>query len=261
MALSTVKLSELPFHKPILPFCSRFRCRLRPLTSSSSASASSASIADQNPNPNPNTNTRSTASRSAPWLRRWDPPSTPSQPPPQEKPKPPGSIERIVHRLRNLGLEIEDELQKEEELDRSEPLSGDQRLGELLARSWVRPDLPAAADPVLLPWERRGEAEIEEEEETGKRRRVKAPTLAELTIEDEELSRLRRMGMTLREKINIPKAGITQVILEKIHDYWRRSELVRLKFHEDLAHDMKTAHEIVEVREFLVNWMHYELQL
>ncbi|KAK9116082.1 hypothetical protein Sjap_015029 [Stephania japonica] len=80
------------------------------------------------------------------------------------------------------------------------------------------------------------------------KRRVKAPTLAELTLEDSELRRLRTMGMTLRERINIPKAGVTQVILEKIHDKWRKAELVRLKFHETLAHDMKKAHEIVEHR-------------
>ncbi|KAE8652461.1 hypothetical protein Csa_013277 [Cucumis sativus] len=77
---------------------------------------------------------------------------------------------------------------------------------------------------------------------------MKAPTLAELTIEDEELRRLRRMGMSIRERINVPKAGTTQAVLEKIHGKWRKEELVRLKFHEELAHDMKTAHEIVERR-------------
>lgn len=76
---------------------------------------------------------------------------------------------------------------------------------------------------------------------------MKAPTLAELTIEDEELRRLRRNGMYLRERINVPKAGLTQDVMRKIHDKWRKDELVRLKFHEVLATDMKTAHEIVEV--------------
>lgn len=154
--------------------------------------------------------------------------------------------------MRNLGLGVEDH--EEEESTTTRPsLNGDERLGELLERSWVRPDLPAesnraAAAAFPLPWDREGEGRAAEESEKGKRRRVKAPTLAELTIEDEELRRLRRDGMTLRERISIPKAGVTQVILENIHDFWRRSELVRLKFHEDLAHDMKTAHEIVERR-------------
>lgn len=53
--------------------------------------------------------------------------------------------------------------------------------------------------------------------------------------------------MTLRERVSVPKAGVTGAVLEKIHDQWRKSELVRLKFHESLVHDMRTAHEIVEV--------------
>jgi RNA-binding protein YhbY len=53
--------------------------------------------------------------------------------------------------------------------------------------------------------------------------------------------------MFIRERISSPKAGITNAVLENIHDRWRKEELVRLKFHEVLAHDMKTAHEIVEV--------------
>ncbi|KAG2282159.1 hypothetical protein Bca52824_053379 [Brassica carinata] len=56
--------------------------------------------------------------------------------------------------------------------------------------------------------------------------------VAELTIEDSELRRLRRDGMYLRVRINIPKAGLTQAVMEKIHDTWRKEELVRLKFHE-----------------------------
>jgi RNA-binding protein YhbY len=105
------------------------------------------------------------------------------------------------------------------------------------------------SDESVLPWEReeRGAVEMEGGIESGRKRRGKAPTLAELTIEDEELRRLRRMGMFIRERISIPKAGITNAVLENIHDRWRKEELVRLKFHEVLAHDMKTAHEIVEV--------------
>ncbi|KAF6173488.1 hypothetical protein GIB67_027183 [Kingdonia uniflora] len=80
----------------------------------------------------------------------------------------------------------------------------------------------------------------------GKKKRVRAPSLAELTIEEQELRRLRTVGMTLRERITVPKAGVTQMVLEKIHEQGSKSELVRRKFHEFLAHDMRTAHEIVE---------------
>lgn len=170
------------------------------------------------------------------------------------------AIERIVLRLRNLGIGSDDEDEDEEDKDDNDldspeamPVTGEERLGDLLQREWIRPDgaldsKEDGEDEMVLPWER--EEERAEEEEGGrglKRRKMKAPTLAELTIEDEELRRLRRMGMFLRERINVPKAGITQAVLEKIHGKWRKEELVRLKFHEELAHDMKTAHEIVEV--------------
>ncbi|XP_020105948.1 CRM-domain containing factor CFM3, chloroplastic/mitochondrial isoform X2 [Ananas comosus] len=218
---------------------------------------------------NPTTSSTPTRSRplSAPWLQQWAPldslPPTPSPKsasvdrPADGSPQPGpggagGSIERIVHRLRILGLghgldENEDVLAAEEI-----PLDGNERLGDLLERTWSRPDqLPSDFDGTLLPWEREHKVQEGQDgsaEDGVKRKRVKAPTLAELTIEDSELRRLRRLGMTLRERITVPKAGVTQAIAEKIHDAWRKSELVRLKFHESLAHDMKTAHELVERR-------------
>ena len=81
-----------------------------------------------------------------------------------------------------------------------------------------------------------------------KKRRVRAPSLADLTLEDELLRRLRREGMRVRERVSVPKAGLTEEVMEKIHKRWRKEELVRLKFHEELAKDMRKAHEIVEVQ-------------
>lgn len=143
------------------------------------------------------------------------------------------------------------------------PVTGEEKLSELLRREWVRPDSVLLLDEnekegeeeMVLPWKRE-----EEEEEDGqmgnfgdeglKKRRVKAPTLAELTLEDELLRRLRREGMRVRERVSVPKAGLTQEVLEKIHERWRKEELVRLKFHEELAKNMKIAQEIVEVSFF-----------
>lgn len=153
-------------------------------------------------------------------------------------------------RLRNLGLGSDDEEEDEEQGEvrfGGFPATGEEKLGELLRREWVRPDSFLDEDDGALPWEREEAGEVRGKEGGVNKRSAKAPTLAELSIDDEELKRLRRMGMYLREKINIPKAGVTKEVLEKIHGKWRREELVRLKFHEVLAHDMKTAHEIVEV--------------
>lgn len=155
-------------------------------------------------------------------------------------------------RLRNLGLGSDDEDEEEEGEDGPLQVTGEERLGDLLRRDWVRPDTILVEDDedgTVLPWEREEvEVEVEEGGRGARKRAVKAPTLAELTIEDEELRRLRRLGMTIRERISVAKAGVTAVVLEKIHDQWRKSEVVRLKFHETLARDMRTAHEIVERR-------------
>ncbi|XP_048329619.1 CRM-domain containing factor CFM3, chloroplastic/mitochondrial [Ziziphus jujuba] len=232
------------------------------------------SLDDQNPKPLSHKTPKST---SAPWLNKWPSPTPLTNHNSVEsngreknaggyvgKDRGKSSIERIVLRLRNLGLGSDDEDEDEEVedgddigLDGQDSMrpTGDEKLGDLLQREWVRPDYVLAEeksdDEMALPWERDDGGGNGEEEVKGmgmRKRRVRAPTLAELTVEDEELRRLRRMGMFVRERISIPKAGLTQAVLEKIHDKWRKEELVRLKFHEVLAHDMKTAHEIVERR-------------
>ncbi|KXG22496.1 CRM-domain containing factor CFM3, chloroplastic/mitochondrial [Sorghum bicolor] len=257
-------LSELPLHHSFRLSSRPNIHRLLPLrllssspasrhvssSSSSAAAASSPSSTGGNRTSPPSTST------GAPWLQKWAP-SDPSRPvpPPAPVPSPTTSIDRIVHRLRNLGLASDDDdpSSVSAATAAAAPPDGTERLGDLLDRSWARPDRQFAAasfDDAVLPWERDDEpmGSARDEEDGVKRRRVKAPTLAELTIEDEELRRLRRLGMTLRDRITVPKAGVTTAVTEKIHDAWRKSELVRLKFHEDLAHDMKTAHELVERR-------------
>lgn len=171
------------------------------------------------------------------------------------------AIDRIVLRLRNLGIGSDGEDEEGDELDEMDgavamPITGEEKLGDLLQREWIRPDFVLAEsernqNEAVLPWER--EEEMVEEENEGtrvlkKRRPAKAPNLAEMTIEDEELRRLRRTGMFIRERISVPKAGLTKEVLEKIHGKWRKEELVRLKFHEVLALNMRLAHELVERR-------------
>ncbi|KAK6921177.1 RNA-binding, CRM domain [Dillenia turbinata] len=283
MGFSTAKLSELPLRSTIslpLTSCSHsssFNLNLNLLFFSSPKpsfshlkpfSSSLRTTQPKNPSktPNPNPNSH----KSAPWLNKWPSPPKPLDRKVEivddkvesrffDRDSGRSAMDRIVLRLRNLGLGSDDEDEEEEEevFDNAESrvVSGEEKLGDLLKRDWIRPDMmlveeKEGEDKNVLPWERSDE-EIENEEEGGgkrKRRTVKAPTLAELTLEDEELRRLRREGMTLRERINVAKAGVTQAVLEKIHEKWRKSELVRLKFHESLAHDMKTAHQIVERR-------------
>ena len=237
------------------------------------------------PNPNPKASSKP-KSTSAPWLNKW-----PSHTPPtrndavagvdvedrvetryfDNKVKGHSAIERIVLRLRNLGLVSDEELEETDDgVDAlPPPATGEEKLGDLLRREWIRPDFifeesENGLDESVLPWERDGEEDkvVEDEERAWTpKRRAKAPSLAELTMEDEELRRLRGVGMYIRERISIPKAGITKEVLEKIHAKWRKEEVVRLKFHEVLAHDMKTAHEIVEVYCFSLSKLFLTIQI
>ncbi|XP_031500778.1 CRM-domain containing factor CFM3, chloroplastic/mitochondrial [Nymphaea colorata] len=261
----------LPLRALLLNLNSRPSLFFSSSSSSSSSFKNSAPVTDPNsgrPSTSSTNYSKSTREPSSPWLSRWGPgaglgPTTVEptkgtgdagngrQFDVQHQPRSP--IERIVERLRNLGLS-DDEEEEDDDLLPWEEKDGDlgeKELGYLLQRKWERPDRTgdhAASSEPLLPWERDEEGRGEVTDLKKRERRVKAPTLAELTLPDEELKRLRKLGMLLRERITIPKAGVTQVVLEKIHDKWRKSELVRLKFHETLAHDMKTAHEIVERR-------------
>ncbi|KAL8144437.1 hypothetical protein V2J09_017469 [Rumex salicifolius] len=273
MALTTAKFSELPLrstlcrpHSPSFSLLSRRSTIIRPCSSSVRTSKSRGKPPSQNPHKSPSSSS-SSSSAAAPWLSKWpkmeSSPADSGKSSGQDRPRGAGlveggrtqdAIEKIVLRLRNLGLGGEDEEEEGDEVEMEE-LTGEEKLGDLLKKDWLRPDTMLVEEDegdeeTLLPWEK-GDGFEEEAEVDGqrmKKRTVKAPSLAELTIEDSELRRLRRMGMILRERVNVAKAGVTQAVLEKIHEKWRKTELVRLRFHESLAHDMKTAHEIVERR-------------
>ncbi|KNA17943.1 hypothetical protein SOVF_075120 [Spinacia oleracea] len=275
MAFSTTaKLSELPLRNT-LPFtCSHcssspysiFKSPKHCFSLSKTFSSLKTTQTHKNPHSKYPQNPSKTPN-SAPWLKKWpaiDPSNVPLDAGVSDSSsrikvvenKGKGAIERIVNRLRSLGLESDDE--EVSDMDDED----EEKLGDLLKKDWIRNDTMLVeeekrSDFGLLPWEREeeeeqnvgGTARIQEVRENEKAKRVvRAPTLADLTIEESELKRLRGQGMVLRDKVNVAKAGVTQAVLEKIHAKWRKTELVRLRFHEDLAHDMKTAHILVERR-------------
>lgn len=76
------------------------------------------------------------------------------------------------------------------------------------------------------------------------------PMVAELMIPAQELRRLRSLGIKLEKKLRLKvgKAGITEGIVNSIHERWRRSELVKIKCEDLCRMNMKRTHEILEVR-------------
>lgn len=78
-------------------------------------------------------------------------------------------------------------------------------------------------------------------------KKEKLPMLAELLIAREELKRLRSIGIRLDKTLKVGKAGITEGIVNGIHERWRRSELVKIKCKDLCWLNMKRTHEILEV--------------
>uniref|UniRef100_A0A166GBG5 CRM domain-containing protein n=1 Tax=Daucus carota subsp. sativus TaxID=79200 RepID=A0A166GBG5_DAUCS len=73
-----------------------------------------------------------------------------------------------------------------------------------------------------------------------------APTLAELTLSSEELRRLRSVGIKLKQRLKVGKAGVTEGIVNGIHQRWRHTELVKIKCDDISRLNMKRTHDLLE---------------
>lgn len=79
------------------------------------------------------------------------------------------------------------------------------------------------------------------------KRRRNNTALAEKMIPEHELQRLRNISLRLLERIKVKSAGITQALVDSIHEKWKIDEVVKLKFEEPHSLNMKRTHEILEV--------------
>ncbi|XP_019183525.1 PREDICTED: CRM-domain containing factor CFM2, chloroplastic isoform X2 [Ipomoea nil] len=174
------------------------------------------------------------------------------------------AIERIAEKLRSLGY-VEDNGQKgkREETRHLEVNSASPgqifvplptqlpkyRVGHTLDPSWSTPEnpvpQPGSGNAIQRFHDMRNELLKAKEEERVKKK-DKAPSLAELTVPAKELSRLRMIGIALKQKINVGKAGITEGIVNGIHERWRRSEVVKIKCKEMCRLNMKRTHDMLE---------------
>ncbi|XP_076944035.1 CRM-domain containing factor CFM3, chloroplastic/mitochondrial-like [Bidens hawaiensis] len=72
--------------------------------------------------------------------------------------------------------------------------------------------------------------------------------LAEKLIPEFELKRLRNKAGRMVERFRVGVAGITQELVDSIHDKWKTDEIVKLKFKGPAAMNMKRTHETLESR-------------
>jgi RNA-binding protein YhbY len=119
-----------------------------------------------------------------------------------------------------------------------------------LRREWLRSDEAVIPSENEVVHQQQVNAKVTKKKKNNEV--ITAPCLAK-----EELIRLRKIGMHLKEKkISIPKSGLTRPVLHRIHHQWKNNELVKLKFNDLLAHNMNVAHLIVQVHFILLNYHH-----
>ncbi|XP_075476272.1 CRM-domain containing factor CFM3A, chloroplastic/mitochondrial [Primulina tabacum] len=94
---------------------------------------------------------------------------------------------------------------------------------------------------VRFPWEKNV---VDDEKPSLDSRKTRS--LAELTLPESELRRLKNLALRIKNKTRIGSSGVTQEVVEMIHDKWKTSEIVRLKIEGAPALNMKRIHEILE---------------
>ncbi|KAK4282467.1 hypothetical protein QN277_013841 [Acacia crassicarpa] len=177
---------------------------------------------------------------------------------------PKSAIQRIAEKLRSLGY-TEDSHSAEPEGDSALNNSAGEifvplrqqlhkyRIGHTIDSSWSTPENPVPQPGTGTAVVRYNElkSQVQKQKKLEKvlgenKKEEKVPTLAELSLSRGELRRLTTLGISMKQKLKIGKAGITEGIVNGIHERWRRSEVVKL-FCEDISRlNMKRTHELLE---------------
>ncbi|XVF60391.1 hypothetical protein PTKIN_Ptkin08bG0041800 [Pterospermum kingtungense] len=176
---------------------------------------------------------------------------------PQNQTLPQSAIQRIADKLRSLGFSETRNPEHDSEPGSDSP--GEifvplpqklpkYRVGHTVDTSWSTPENPVpgpGSDPGSLmvrfrdmKRERKRVGRVNEE-------RV-VPSLAELKLSEAALRRLRTLGIGEKRKLKVGKAGITEGIVNGIHERWRRSEVVKIVCEDICKMNMKRTHEVLE---------------
>ncbi|KAF6159853.1 hypothetical protein GIB67_032937 [Kingdonia uniflora] len=170
------------------------------------------------------------------------------------------AIQRIQEKLRSLGYIEEDSKDSKPHhgsageifLPSSQHLAKT-RVGYTIDSSWSTPEnpVPEPGSGTAITRFHQLKREVRKHKSLVKREDV-VPNLAELTIPVEELRRLRGIGVNLKKKLKVGKAGITEGIVNGIHERWRQSELVKIACEDLCRMNMKRTHDLLEVCHLLL---------
>ncbi|KAJ0237306.1 CRM-domain containing factor CFM2 [Hirschfeldia incana] len=176
---------------------------------------------------------------------------------------PQSAIQRIADKLRSLGFAEEETNNPHDSPTTTSvqnppgeifvPLPNKlpiHRVGHTIDTSWSTPGYPVPKPGSGTAISRYHELKRvwKKEKQTERKNEEKVPSLAELTLPPGELRRLRTAGIRLTKKIKIGKAGITEGIVNGIHERWRTTEVVKI-FCEDISGmNMKRTHDVLETK-------------
>ncbi|KAI3665924.1 hypothetical protein L6452_44559 [Arctium lappa] len=182
---------------------------------------------------------------------------------------PQSAVRRIADKLRSLGY-VDDNGGNQQHSPPEQTLSTSPgeifvplpnrlpkyRVGHTIDPSWSTPEHPVpepgSGTAIRRYHELRREVWKEKKEEKIKRRvegnpeGENVPTMAELKLPLVELRRLRGVGIAIKQKLKIGKAGITEGIVNGIHERWRRTELVKIVCEDMCRLNMKRTHDLLE---------------
>ncbi|XP_073149156.1 CRM-domain containing factor CFM3A, chloroplastic/mitochondrial [Henckelia pumila] len=93
-----------------------------------------------------------------------------------------------------------------------------------------------------LPWEMGADENLEK----GEKLRKNHTEISERLIPENELKRLRNVALRTVERMKVGAAGVTQALVDAIHEKWKNEEVVNLKFEGPPSINMKRTHEVLE---------------
>lgn len=125
------------------------------------------------------------------------------------------------------------------------------RVGHSLDPSWSTPQNPVpdpgAGNAIVKFHELKGVVKRERMElKEMEKEQAQVPSLAELTLPRSEIRRLTTIGIRMKQKMKLGKAGITEGVVNGIHERWRNFEVVKIVCDDICRLNMKRTHDLLE---------------
>ncbi|KAL7609811.1 hypothetical protein Lser_V15G14031 [Lactuca serriola] len=164
------------------------------------------------------------------------------------------TMDKIVEKLKKFGYVDDVKEKKEREIEKGsiEDIFYVEEGILPNSRGGFSPESPLGVEDVFrgsngkvrFPWEKPSE----DDANRNSVRQKSKTCVAELTIPESELRRLRNLAFKLKNKTRITGAGVTREMVALIKDKWKSAEVVKLKIEGSGALNMRRMHEILEMR-------------